>query len=395
MPPMREWIRSLDFLRFLLVLAMLFLLLWWAIWAIWGVNLDDLCCCNCNLSLFQVCPAKKGDCHAPSKPCATGSSSLLVGTGVLVIARSQLLYYVPMAFTKLVRFSSSVAFVLAALLLLWGPLAFLLLSRTKGSRCKACVTLSSISTKTNPKTSSTQSLYVSYQRGIVFSILVRMDFKQLIWSTKECCLNSLIVSLRLLVVEETVGFQCVYIRWVFEQQVIVCLVVVAHCSPLCNWSFFVFVNHFPTIWNQELFNLQTGWLVSCFVFQNWRLARDTVLKTRMCQNVLSCGKLLNDSFLLQKFQNSWCNFRKKPVVVCSFNANGFCSVQGILRIIIILQSCDTIIKARRVKTNNLLHLADFAGAYYSMSNPFNSTKKMLWEISLKHTIVAWHLTTTP
>ena len=169
-----------------------------------------------------------------------------------------------MAFTKLVRFSSSVAFVLAALLLLWGPLAFLLLSRTKGSRCKACVTLSSISTKTNPKTSSTQSLYVSYQRGIVFSILVRMDFKQLIWSTKECCLNSLIVSLRLLVVEETVGFQCVYIRWVFEQQVIVCLVVVAHCSPLCNWSFFVFVNHFPTIWNQELFNLQTGWLVSCF-----------------------------------------------------------------------------------------------------------------------------------
>lgn len=140
------------------------------------------------------------------------SFEILFGTGVLVIARSQLLYYVPMAFTKLVRFSSSVAFVLAALLLLWGPLAFLLLSRTKGSRCKACVTLSSISTKTNPKTSSTQSLYVSYQRGIVFSILVRMDFKQLIWSTKECCLNSLIVSLRLLVVEETVGFQCVYIR---------------------------------------------------------------------------------------------------------------------------------------------------------------------------------------
>ena len=119
-----------------------------------------------------------------------------------------------------------------------------------------------------------------------------------------------------------------------------------------------------------------NWLVGLlFFFQNWRLARDTVLKTRMRQNVLSCGKLLNDSFILQKFQNIWCNFRKKPVVVCSFNANGFCSVQRILRIIIILQSCDTIIKARRVKTNNLLHLADFAGAYYSMSKPFNSTKK--------------------
>ena len=168
------------------------------------------------------------------------------------------------------------------------------------------------------------------QFGIVLCALVGVNLKGTNFSALQSFLHRLIIAFRLLVMKEAFLFKCKDLCLAVKQKIVICLIIVPHCSLVLNRCFLVRVNKCPAVCHQSLLVFQACPNASCIAFQAWLSATNTILKAVVRQRNFACLKFLHKPFLSQEMQNVIPDRPQQAVVACdSIFAHVCCQIQEI------------------------------------------------------------------